>query len=92
MKTPMGKKYGRLCLYEDGDILTGYIDILEHRNEIKNGEIKDGISSFSGELITPVRNISFQAIGIADNEAVSFHIKAECMEMYIYGNVDAEYG
>ena len=86
LSTPMGKRNGQLCLCESDNMLTGYLDILQHRNEIENGNIVKGVYTFSGELVTLVRNIAFIAVGRADNNSVSFHIKADHMEMHLSGS------
>lgn len=89
MRTLIGKKYGQLTLYQDDNVLTGFIDILRHRNEIQDGEIVDGQCRFSGKFITPVRNIPFMAQGTVDERNISLSVKAGALEMSISGEIDA---
>lgn len=91
MRTLIGKKYGQLMLYQDDNVLTGFIDILRHQNEIQDGEIIDGHCRFSGKFITPVRSIPFIAEGTADERNISLSVKAGLLEMFISGEIDADF-
>lgn len=88
MKTTFGNKSGRLTIYESGNVLTGHIDILGHRTEIKDCKRVDGQCSFSGEFVTPVRNIAFYAQGFVDNKHVSLDVKAGLQYLSISGEAD----
>lgn len=91
MRTLIGKKYGQLTLYQEDNVLTGYIDILQHRNEIQDGEIIDGQCRFLGKFITPIRDIPFMAEGTADERNVSLNVKAGPLEMLISSEIDADF-
>lgn len=90
LKTLLGKKYGRLTLYESGNMLTGFLEILGHRTEIQDGETADGQCRFSGEFITPVRNIRFNAEGSADNKGISLNVKAGLLDLSISGEAETD--
>lgn len=85
MKTPMGKKNGFICLYENCSELCGFIDILGHRCELTNIILTDKKCSFNGELITPMRIIEFYAHGKANKKKIFLHIKAGKNLMRILG-------
>ena len=91
MRTLIGKRYGQLTLYQDENVLTGFIDILRHRNEVYDGEIKNGKCRFSGKFITPVRSIPFMAEGTADEKNISLSVKAGPLEMSISGEIDVDF-
>ena len=88
LKTPLGNKNGQLQICENGDVLTGYIDILAHRTEIQGSELADGQYGFSGEFVTPVRNIAFHAQGVADDKHVLLDVKAGLLDLSISGEAD----
>jgi hypothetical protein len=90
MKTPLGNKNGRLTIYESGSTLTGYIEILAHRTVIQGNEQDNGQYRFSGEFITPVRNIAFYAQGIADAKHVLLDVKAGILDLSISGEADPD--
>ena len=90
MKTLMGKKYGRLTLYETENGLSGNMDILGHRNELCGGTLTDGKCRFSGKFVTPLRNISFTAEGNVDEKQVNLLIRTEKFTMPVFGESEIE--
>ena len=88
MKTLMGMKHGQLTIYENNLVLTGFINILGHQNEIQDGTLINGKCKFSGEFVTPIRTILFTAEGFADEKAISLNVKAGLLDMYISGEID----
>lgn len=89
MKTLLGEKGGRLTLYEKGRVLTGFMDILGHRNEIHDGVAINGECRFAGEFITPVRTIAFTAEGRADDRSIALQVRAGPLNMDISGELDS---
>ena len=90
MKTLMGKKYGRLTLYENNNILQGSIDILGHINELHDGIISGGRCRFLEEFVTQIRNIAFLAEGDVDESKVNLKIHTEKFTMPISGVIETE--
>jgi hypothetical protein len=88
MKTLMGKKYGRLTLQEKENSLSGDIDILGHDNEIHGVILIDGSCRFSGEFITPVRNIEFLAEGSVDEKKVDLLVHTERYSIPVFGEIE----
>lgn len=85
LRTLLGNKSGQLTLYENDSHLTGYIDILNHQTEIHEGFIQNEKCFFSGEFITPVRNIPFTAEGQIDQKHISLKVKAGLLDLFISG-------
>lgn len=90
LKTLMGRKSGRLTLYENDHVLTGFMEILGYRTEIHDGVLDDGRCRISGEFITPVRTIAFTAEGSVDEKAVSLNVKAGGLGLYLSGEIAAD--
>ena len=88
MKTSMGKKYGRLTLFENEKSLTGNFDILGHDLEIRDGILTDGRCRFSGEFITPVRNIAYWAEGVLDEHGVELLVHTDSYDMSLSGEIE----
>jgi hypothetical protein len=88
MKTSMGKKYGRLTLYEKEEGLSGAFDILGHVHQILDGLLNNGSCRFSGEFITPVRNIAYWAEGSVDEKRVYLLVHTDSNEMSISGEIE----
>lgn len=91
MKTPLGKKSGHLTICESDNVLKGYIDILGHRTVIQDSKLVDGQCRFSGEFVTPVRNITFSAQGTADSEHVLLDVKAGLLDLSISGEAETDH-
>lgn len=87
MKTLMGKKYGRLTLYENESRLSGDIHILGHDNII-HGDILNGRCQFIGELKTPMRNIAYWARGSVDEDKVDLVIHTDQYDMPLFGEIE----
>ncbi len=88
MKTLMGKKYGRLTLYQKENILSGYIDILGHSNKIQGEILADGSCRFSGIFITPMHRIEFMAEGSIDEKQLELMINSEKYAMPVLGKIE----
>lgn len=90
MITLMGKKYGRLMLCENGDQVTGILDILGHQNMISGTLSPEGQCSFSGELVTPIRNIAFLAEGRASASGINLVLRTNKNVMPVSGEIEKE--
>lgn len=77
MQTPLGKKYGTLTASVSGNLLRGWLDVLEHRESFA-GTIDDaGNCRIIGTLITLVRTVSFIATGKLTASAVHLQVQDE---------------
>jgi len=85
MRTLLGNRSGQISLFENNNVLTGTIEILNHQTEIREGSIRKGKCVFSGEFITPVRNIPFTAEGKINQKNISLKVKAGLLDLYISG-------
>lgn len=90
MKTPLGKKAGRLAFCVNENLLTGSMEILNHQNDIQGEILPNGKCYFTGELITPVRNYLFTAEGIADEEKINLIVDTKTLKMSITGELETK--
>lgn len=88
MKTLLGKKYGYFTLFENKSDLCGSIEIFGHRNKLYKGVFKNEKCRFSGEFVTPVRNIAFSAEGDMDEEKVNLLISTEKLTLPCSGEIE----
>lgn len=85
MKTQMGRKYGELIFLTEGEVLSGSLNILAYRNPFYGGTIRHGKCRFTGEMVTPVRNIAFTAEGMADESSVELDVYTDGGILHITG-------
>ncbi|MGM9564368.1 MAG: hypothetical protein ACI3VQ_09910 [Faecousia sp.] len=77
MQTPMGKKYGTLTARISGNTLSGWLDVLEHREPFEGTIDGAGNCRITGILITLMRRVSFIATGKMTPSAVYLQMKGE---------------
>lgn len=77
MKTPLGKKYGILEVSVSENILSGWLDILGHKEPFNGIIDSNGNCSVNGTFITLMRTVSFSATGKLTASAVNLQIKDE---------------
>ncbi|MGN1046985.1 MAG: hypothetical protein ACI4QZ_00060 [Eubacteriales bacterium] len=77
MKTPLGKKYGTLTASANGNLLRGWLDILEHKEPFEGTIDCAGNCRITGKLITLVRTVSFVATGKLTASAVNLQMQGE---------------
>ncbi len=74
MRVPTGIKYGALTFEEDNGSITGSLDILRHKNTISGNISADGRICFAGEIVTPVRTLTYEACGSISGKTLSAEI------------------
>lgn len=77
MQTPLGKKYGTLSASVSGNLLRGWLDILEHREPFEGTVDDAGNCRIVGTLITLLRTISFIATGKLTTSAVHLQVQGD---------------
>lgn len=63
MHTPLGKKYGTLTAVVSDNSVSGWLDVLKHRERFEGRIDNDGNCEIAGKLITLMRTIPFTATG-----------------------------
>lgn len=75
MQTPLGKKHGTLAASVSGNMLRGWLDILEHKEPFEGTVDSAGNCRITGTLITLLRKISFVATGRLTASALSLQMQ-----------------
>ena len=63
MKVPLGERPGKITWAEDGGSLSGFIEIMGHKNPFSGHLSAEKIIRIEGELVTLIRRIPFTAEG-----------------------------
>lgn len=77
MHTPLGKKKGTLTASIKGDMLSGWLDILEHRQPFEGTVDEAGNCQISGSFVTLMRTVSYIAAGKITSSSVNLQMKGE---------------
>lgn len=77
MQTPLGKREGTLIAEKDREILSGWLDILKHREPFEGVVDADGNCTISGELVTLTRRMAYVATGQISDSSLHLKVKGE---------------
>ncbi|MBQ3969972.1 MAG: hypothetical protein II685_05765 [Clostridia bacterium] len=77
MQTPVGIKYGTLFFNIDTGTIVGELNILNHREPIKGTIDEFGYCHLTGQIITLMKRIDFQATGRMHNGTLNLSAKGE---------------
>lgn len=79
----MGEQPGKIRFVIDGTTLSGVLTILDKDNAFSGGTIDNGGLSFSGDLKTPMRNISYTVSGTFVDGKIDVIAKTKMGELSI---------
>lgn len=77
MVTPAGIRYGSLQLNVNQYDVSGYLEILNHRNSISGKILKNGQCEFTGVLVSLMRKLQYTATGSFDSHSIQLTLKEE---------------
>lgn len=77
MKTPLGEKKGILVIEKNGSTLTGWLDIMRHREAFEGTVDEAGNCSISGAFVTLMRRVSYVASGQISASALHLRMEGE---------------
>ena len=77
MKVPLGERPGRISWAEDGADVSGFFEIMGHKNPFSGQISAEKIIRIEGTLVTLIRNIPFTAEGRVENG----HLKMSLTEI-----------
>ena len=63
IKSPMGNIKALVKLITNGNILSGYVDVMGKRNEFNNGVVKGNNLSLKGKFSAGMMNIQYTIVG-----------------------------
>ncbi|MGN0151125.1 MAG: hypothetical protein ACI39Q_01515 [Wujia sp.] len=75
MKTPLGDKKGTLTAVIAENTLTGYLDILGHKETFEGTIDLTGNCMFNGSFTTLIKNVPFVASGKITDLSVDLQVK-----------------
>ena len=67
MKVPLGERPGKMRWEEEGGSLSGFLEIMGHKNPFSGQMSSEKIIKIEGTLVTLIRNIPFSAEGMIEN-------------------------
>ncbi len=75
LSTPMGEIKGNLALYMQRYELCGTLEFMGNKSYIKGGKVQDNKCIFSGNLNTPMGNITYNVLGILNNTKLDIYVE-----------------
>ncbi len=85
MITPVGRRDGSLELNISHDEISGYLDILNHRNLLSGKILKHGWCELNGELVSLMRKSYYTAVGTFDSHSIQLMLKEAKNSYQLYG-------
>lgn len=92
LQTPLGKKRGTMRVERKADVLSGELDILEHRKPFQGTIDETGQCNISGTIITLMRTVPYTAVGRIEDGTISLTVKGERNRFELLGTVCEEGG
>lgn len=77
LQTPLGKREGTLVVEKNGQTLSGWLDILKHREPFEGIVDVDGNCRISGEFVTLMRRVHYIAIGQISASSIQLDVRDE---------------
>ncbi len=74
MRTPIGVRLGKMTICRDADRLSGYLDILKHKEPFEGTIDCEGNCRLIGKIITLMRTIHYEAIGKITPDSLALSI------------------
>lgn len=63
MRTSIGTRFGQMSVARNEDRVSGFLDILRHKEPFEGTIDRDGSCTLQGTLVTLMRTVHFQAVG-----------------------------
>lgn len=82
LTTPVGIRYGYLELNVEQDLISGWLDILNHKSQISGQILKNGTCKLTGTLISLMQNFNYTATGCFNTHSI---------ELLLMGNKNNQY-
>lgn len=90
MKTPLGERKGTLTVEKNGELLSGYLDILRHREPFAGTVDETGNCRIAGVFITLIRRVSYVATGRISDASLCLQVKEGRNTFELQGEVCSE--
>jgi hypothetical protein len=86
MQTPVGMEKGTITFSQDGDVLSGSMNILRSSNVFSDGKVEGNTFEFSGEIKKLITKIPFTAKGMIDGDLLTAVADTKYGNLTIKGN------
>jgi len=86
MQTPMGMEKGTITFTQDGDSLSGSLNILRGSNAFSGGKIEGNEFIFSGEIKKLITKIPYSAKGTLEGDHLTAVADTKYGKLAIEGN------
>lgn len=77
MHTHLGKKPGMMTINRNGNMLNGYLNILQHEEPFEGTIDQTGAAKLTGTYVTLMRTVPFVAVGKISGSAVHLQVQSE---------------
>lgn len=77
MNPPAGLRYGNLKLHIKQENISGYLDILNHKNPLSGKLLKQGQCELTGVIISLMRQFKYTAVGKFDPYSIQLTLKEQ---------------
>jgi len=90
MYTPLGKKKGTLTAERRGNLLTGWLNILGHKEPFEGVVDETGNCRITGQFITLMRRVPYTATGTITSSSIQLQVKGQRNIFELSGNTCPE--
>lgn len=87
MQTPMGMEKGTITFTQDGDTLSGSLNILRGNNPFSGGKVEGNEFVFSGEIKKLITKIPYTAKGTLEGDLLTAVADTKYGKLAIKGNL-----
>lgn len=85
MHTPLGVRHGTMRVCVAQDVISGYLDLMNHEEPFSGKIDGDGYCEFSGKIITLLRTIPYHAAGRIADHRISLDLSGERNRFHLAG-------
>ena len=82
MQVPLGKRLGRLVLYESEGLLSGELEVLGHTEPLSGTIDMDGKCELTGIIVSAVRSIPYKAVGAIKERMIDLTVRGEKGDLF----------
>lgn len=87
LQTPMGERYGEMTVTIERDRIKGTLTILKKTTPFHGVMLGDENCRISGELITLMRTIAYEAMGKINEKSLHLILKSEREVLELFGTI-----
>ncbi len=85
LNTPMGITKGKVTLKTNGENISGILEIMGMKNDLKNGKVKQNQCYFKGNIKNNAINIQYEIMAKLEVNILNIYAKTNMGEFKIQG-------